>query len=334
VWRRDLIQESLMSIPVRREILATCDGDDGLYLLILEYEEGNAGDAVGGVHRAGTKRAVGSPPEQVLSTGDALTTLWLSPSGNLWVGSATGRVATTAAVGWSPATSGVARGYQGLGSRPDWRVAELPRLQASGLPPNISALWGIDDEHVFAGTYGGHIYAWDGQAWTQRYASPDKPRASIRAFGGSMGSVFAVGEQGLLLHFDSRRWQDVPLTGTGNGHESFTGIRVLTGGDILVSGAGDQGRVLHGTERGLNELARCEVPLLGMASIDHRVLFATGDGAAELIGNGVQVIKQGPLNTGICAGRGRAHFIEAEQPRPSIIEFDPREASPWVRRKY
>jgi hypothetical protein len=47
-----------------------------------------------------------------------------------------------------------------------------------------------------------------------------------------------------------------------------------------------------------------------MAPLADRILFATGDGAAELIGRDVKMIKSHFKTATMSAGRGRVFFIE------------------------
>lgn len=307
---------------LKSEILQVADLGTALYFLRIDYEEGDAASAVGHVFKTKGAREEGEVPVQVLATGDSLRTLWASPQGSLWVASAAGCVGTTAKVRWSPPTNGA--DYQAMGGSPAWVVTSLPPVKATGLPPNVTALWGTGDSDVYAGTYGGHIYRWDGKTWTQDVEGPGQGQGTIRAFGGAAGDVYALGAQSTLLHFDGRAWSPVPVPGAPNGHEVFTGLHRSPEGDVLIAGSGDQGRLLHGTAAtGLTEVGRYPIQLIDIGALGKRVLFATGDGVAELIGRDVQMVKDTFETTSMAIGRNRLFFFEPSPPWPGFIEYDP-----------
>jgi hypothetical protein len=316
----------------RSEILQVCDVADTACVLLIDYAEGDIAHAVGSVYinRSG-RTATQDAPHRVLATNDELRVMWASPSGALWVGSANGHVGTTAVVRWPSAQKGV--DYQTISGAP-WTATTLPALAGSGLPPNITALWGTGDSDVFAGTFGGHIYHWDGQAWQQNHQGDPALRRSVRAFGGTApNDVYAVGSQGMLLHFNGSRWQQLPLPGENRTNEGFTAVLPLPDGTVFISASGNEGRLLHGNASGLTEFTHCEMPLIDMAPLGERVLFATGDGVAELIGRDVRPIKQFMTAT-LHAGHGRVYVIEPAPEQTRYAEFDPREDSPWWRYRY
>ena len=69
-----------------------------LFLLFVDYEEGDAGNGTGQVYRTDASRAPDLVP--ILNSNDALRRLWASPSEALWVASENGHVHTSAAVNW------------------------------------------------------------------------------------------------------------------------------------------------------------------------------------------------------------------------------------------
>jgi hypothetical protein len=311
------------------EIQAVAQRGDGIYLLRLAYDvDGNEGD-VGDVFEAALPHKDGERPKKILSTNDSLRCLWASPQGSLWVASALGVVASTAALNW-PAPARGAR-YTAPAPFPAWTATDLPPLRRHKRPPDLSALWGTADDDMYAGAYGGHVYHWDGRAWTQVVDGPDSGASSIRAFGGRPGDVYAVGESQTLLHFDGAAWQPLRIPGVPDASENFTGICETDGGDMLVSAAGGGGRLLQGSAAGgFIELGKVEMALLAMIRLHDRILFATGDAAAELIGRDVRVIKDVPVIAAF-AGEDRAFFLQAEQPEPEYIEYyPPDEDSPWM----
>lgn len=313
------------------EALQVVETAASVFVLFIAYEEGDIAGAVGHVYKTAGDRRKGENPEQVLSTNDTLRVMWAAPGGALWIGSADGNVGTTAAVDWQVPGGSVR--YEAMGSSPPWSVTALPRVRQSGLRPNVTALWGTGEADVYAGTYGGHVYRWDGASWTQSFEGPGEGNGTIRALGGGPDNVYAVGAQATLLHFDGRTWRRLQVPGPPNGHETFTGVAALPTGDVLIAGSGDDGRLLSGAaEGGLQEFGRYPLPLIDMAPIDGRILFATGDGVAELIGREIQTIKSTFKTATMGVGIGRLFFVEPAQQVPCFIEYRPGvEDAPWWR---
>ena len=314
---------------VKREVLQVVEVDGKVYFLSIKYFDDDSVGGVGHVFLVRDTRAQGEVPTQVLATNDTLRTMWASPSGSLWVASADGSVGTTAPVRWAAPTSGV--DYLPLGPSPSWSVADLPRVRATGLPPNVTALWGTGDSDVYAGTYGGHVYRWDGAMWAQVFDGPGGGNGTIRAFGGAPNDVYALGQQGTILHFDGQAWTRLRVPGPPNGHELFTGVVRAPEGEVLISSSGDNGRLLQGSAAGgLEEFGRYLIHLIDMAPLGDRILFATGDGVAELIGRDVEMVKSSFKTSGMSAGKGRVFFFEPAPESAGFIEYDPRrEDAPW-----
>lgn len=314
----------------KQEILQVVE-TDGLYVLRIDYDEGDIGSAIGHVFWSSGTRRLGELPAQVLATNEPLRTLWASPTGSLWVASANGSVGTTAVVSWPAPASG--SDYLTLGPSPKWSATDLPRVRSTRLPPNVTALWGTSDADVYAGTYGGHIYRWDGAAWNQVFDGPGHGGETIQAFGGTVNDVYAVGKEDTILHFDGAGWRPLLAPGPPNGHELLTGVLRMPDGQVLISGSGDIGRLLHGSAAGgLAEFGRYPMHLIGMAPLGERILFVTGDGVAELIDRNVTMIKSGFKTASISPGKGRVFFIEPAQEQPRFAEFDPSFTdAPWWR---
>jgi hypothetical protein len=317
----------------KREILQVVE-TEGLYILRIDYDEGDIASAIGHVFWSNGKRQQGEVLTQVLATNDTLRSLWAAPSGSLWVASSNGSVGTTAQVAWPAPASGA--DFLTLGPSPKWSVTDLPRVRATGLPPNVTALWGTGDSDVYAGTYGGHIYRWDGTAWGQVFEGPGRGGGTIRAFGGAPNDVYAVGKEDTALHFDGAAWRPLRVPGAPNGHELLTGVLRMPDGAVLISGSGDSGRLLLGSASGgLEEFGRYRVRLIDMAPLGDRILFASGDGAAELIDRDVKMIKSNFKTATMSAGKGRVFFIEPAQEQPRFAEYDPSKPdAPWWRMAY
>jgi hypothetical protein len=302
------------------------------YLLWLYADDGDSPNARGNVVRQDARRGAGL--QTICRTNDTLRTLWVSPAGHLWTASTRGTVGTTARVSWPAARHAWLRFIPENGG-PEWHTTSLPPIRTQGIAPSITALWGTDDEHVWAGAYDGHIYAWNGEAWAQVVDGPEGGGGAINAFGGSAASdVFSLGANGRILHFDGSTWASVRAPGPAPEGEGFTGLHVLDDGQVLITaaGPGPRGRLLRGNAAGLTELARCELAPRDILAVGAQLLMpAGGAGVATWSGGKVDIIKNNFDAVAGSTGAGRAYFIEAAQPQPSFIEFDPSEQHPWVR---
>ena len=123
-----------------------------------------------------------------------------------------------------------------------------PVLQHEGLVPN--AVWGSSATTVFlAGfqadelpsgdfTVAGAIWRYDGTTW----APMSLPSAAVlnEIWGTSPSDVFAVGEDGVILHFDGTAW-----TVTTPTRQPLIGVWGSSPGDVFAVGTG--GTILHGT---------------------------------------------------------------------------------------
>jgi hypothetical protein len=317
----------------KRVVQAVGESQPYIWFVELAYEEGDSGHAVGSVYTMDAQGPETQRPVQVLSSNDLLTTLWVSPQGNAWVASASGHVATTAAMPGSPDSGFI---YNSPAPAVKWCTTRLPAVKATGLPPNVGVLWGVNDQQVYAGCYSGHIYRWDGRAWMQVYEGPGDGKGSIKAFAGTDSSdVYAVGQNTTILHFDGNRWQQLRVPGLPNGNENFTGIRKLAGNVVLIAGNGMDGRLIQGGLFGLTEVVRTSIQLVDMVELGERTLFATGDGVAEWLQPDLRMIKPGFSAVSAWRGVGRAFFAEAEQPTAAFVKHEPDGANgPWRRQKH
>lgn len=315
------------------EILSVSEHEGHRYLLWLYYEDGDSPNARGNIVRQDVRRGAGI--QTICRTNDTLRALWVSPAGHLWTGSTHGTIGTTAAFSGAP-PSDAWFSYLAENGGPTWHVTSLPLLRDAGISPSITAVWGLDDQHVWAGAYDGHIYAWDGQRWSQVVDGPEGGGGAIHAFGGSApDDVYAVGANGRILHFEGQAWSVLEPPGVPAASEGFTGVLMLPDGQALITGAGPgpTGRVLQAGPAGLVEITRCEVAPRGIAAIGDRVLLPVGGaGVAELKGPKVEILKDNFSAVSCSASSsGRIYFIEAAQPQPCFVEWDPEEATPWVR---
>jgi hypothetical protein len=325
-------------MPIKSEVLEVAQQGAELFILAIAYQEGDIGGAAGQLYADPIDRVArqGLAPRMILSTNDALRHLFITPEGSLWVASADGNVGTTAGVQW-PAPRRADLLYRRLDGPPEWRVTSLPPLRSSGLPANITALWGTGDSDMHAGTYGGHLYHWNGRQWTQLLDGPGAGRGTIRAVRGSApDDVYAVGANSTVLHYDGKTWRPLRLPILADEDIAVTAIRFLSEGDCLISGMADEGGVLfEGSFRGLAEFGRYPLQLVDMAGSQDRTLFATDGGVAELQGRAVTLIKTTFKTVAMFAGQQRWYFIEPAQQNPAFIDYDPTlPDKQWVRRSF
>lgn len=315
---------------MQQEIHQVAEVADAIIFMTLVHPSSDMGSSIGNIYSMAPQRESQDMPVQLLATNDTLRVLWASPSGHLWVGGADGRVGTTAPVGWAAPGGGIE--YTTLAGSV-WSATALPPVRSEGITPNITAIWGSADDDVHAGTHGGHLYHWNGRAWTQTRDGDGTGYQTIRAVRGhSPDDVFAVGARDTLLHFDGTGWRHLPVPGGPNGGDALNGIACLADGSTLVCATGDQGRLLHGDGRGFTESGRYPLQFVDIAAVGDRVLFATGDGVAELAGRDARMIKDTFQTSAAIAGHGRVFFTEPVAPGPQFIEFDPRNAdAPWWR---
>ncbi|HEU5470749.1 MAG TPA: hypothetical protein VFV67_08850 [Actinophytocola sp.] len=307
------------------EIVAIIPRDGALYMLMVEYEEGDGGNGVGHIMRTDGLRT--TVIDGVLSTNDTLRAFWMSPTGALWASSEDGNVWTSASVRWPEPR------HDDLGSIAEdpalrWTVTTLPDLREEGYEPTLGALWGTGDADVFVAASGGHIYQWNGEEWRQTFTAP----GDVRAFAGTgPHDVYAVGEQATLLHYDGNAWSTMENPAGGTQAETFTGCCMGPDGALLVCSM--KGRLLHGTAGGLTALARDDArQLWDVAMLDDRIILAAGrDGVVELRDQTLVSLRDTFHAHSVTAGKDKLYFVDASA-EPVYIEYDPvHPTMPWAR---
>ncbi|MBO9688297.1 hypothetical protein [Roseateles chitosanitabidus] len=307
------------------EIVSVAPVRGALFLLFVDYEEGDAGNGTGQVYRTDASRAPDLVP--ILNSNDALRRLWASPSGALWVASENGHVHTSAAVNW-PAPNQPGLDIESLLPGMPFTSTTLPPPREAGGRPTLGTLWGTADDDVHVAASGGLIYHWDGRSWRIAFAAAGE----IRAFGGTGPTdVYAVGERGTLLHFDGRAWSPVAAPEGVSPSDTFTGCCATGDGSVLVSSMG--GRVLQGTRSGWVVLGQDDRrQFLDVGVIGGRILLAARDqGCVELTPDGFVELKSNFHASEIIPNAGVAYFLGAS-PVTAYIEYDPgNDELPWAR---
>jgi hypothetical protein len=315
-------------VKVIQHIISVTPGASGFYMVETEYPETDALNAVGKVLRAEWD------PEGdavcLLNTNDTLSCMWRSPSGALWIGSARGNVWTNAPVTFTSHRMPSLQ-YEVLDKRLDWKVTTLPNMEGLNYRPNITAIWGTADSQVFAATYKGIIYRWDGAQWTQAKV------ASVclnHIHGSSSKDIYCVGFDSVILHYDGARWSRVPYPDNAPAGEVLTGVRVRPTGDVLICGRG--GTILEGRAPAFRVLAREKASFYGLALFNDNVFLAGGESGVWQMSNAQPlIIKPNVKAVGVFESPNVLFFIEAAQePRPRVVEHDPNKDAPWFRVEY
>lgn len=303
-----------------RVILGVVESNSEIWYYDLVILPGND-YPVGSIYRIPSIDEDGLIPVRSLSTNDEFSVIWASLNGSIWTASCNGIVSTTANFKWKNPLN---RSYSSEEENTKWSAIALPKIKANGLPPNISALWGLNDNYVLAGTYSGHIYLWNGIDWTQTYEGPGNGTETIKAFAGiSENDIIAIGQNGCILHFNSVNWTPLLVTDK-NKNENFTGIHAYENGDFIISAnARSNARVLKGKSNNLFEFCKSTIQLIDLVVLEERVLFATGDGVAELFDTEVRMIKSNFMTSTAWKGNKKVFFIEPNQEVPCYCVYNP-----------
>lgn len=315
-----------MSVRIS-EIVSVVPAREGVYLLFVDYEDGDGSSGFGQIYRTdGGRQTV---LEGVLSTNDSLGSMWCAPSGALWAASESGNVYTNADVDWPTSTRNDLDFESADDSKP-WSVTTLSSPHHEDEGHVLGALWGTSDTDVFVAAAGGHVHHWDGKTWRHVFTA----RREITAFAGTgPRDVYAVGEAATLSHFDGQAWRAVPrLKGTRG--DDFTGCCTTSDGRLLV--CTQQGRLLRRSPSGWKILAASEeYSFEGVARLGDRVLLAANDaGVIEYRDGEFAVARSTFAPSTVMPGGSKLYFLDVASER-SYIEYDPSNTeAPYARIRF
>lgn len=194
-----------------------------------------------------------------------LQAIWGSRSDDVWAVGKGGTLVHFDGQRWSGAVTPLASSRMGAiwgGSAHDvWAVGGLGRIlhwdgarwcqQPSGVTAELFALWGHAADDLWAAGSRETLLHWNGQTWRTEgmlSASPRQKRGTVAEakrgaiyglWGDSSTSVWAVGEGGLLRHFDGQTWIQSP----GIPCADLMGIWGASANDVWV--VGRNGIILH-----------------------------------------------------------------------------------------
>jgi cysteine-rich repeat protein len=136
---------------------------------------------------------------------------------DVWVVAEGGLVFHFDGVGFSRVPSGTTQALYGLSARADQVIAAGPgtlvqflagsptmSVGSTGQTGNVSSVWGLAENDLFAATTDGEISHFDGRAWTAMTSGTTQTLWAV--WGSRRDDVFAVGENGTILHFNGTTW--------------------------------------------------------------------------------------------------------------------------------
>lgn len=166
-----------------------------------------------------------------------------------------------------------------------WQTMSVPaNLFPKGSVDNtLFAVWGTSSNNIYATSYYGKIFHFDGNAWSSMNTNT---QSTLRALWGSAAdNIFAVGDNGTILHFDGATWSgnfspDVPI---GGFDEIFMGVWGSSATDVYFAGnKASIGKLLHYDGLQLQEVKLNLSPGQAIFSVwgssDHNVYVGSTDG--------------------------------------------------------
>lgn len=310
---------------IREFIYVAQPPDRPVYAVKTIYQETDAINAVGHVCYFLQKPGGIVRCETALNTNDGLDNLWCSPEGNLWVGSTDGHVWTTAEVDWE-----MSKVPEIVCQQTDphfrWKCSEAIRTPRE-TTYSFAATWGSSDRDVFMGTFQGAILRWNGAQWGVSYC--ESAKSVQRMHGTGPENIWAVGRNGLVLHFDGNRWRTVPIPGGAEDGENLTGVWALSAEEVHICSS--SGALFHGSHNGLERLGEYPYRFYGIVEFDGELYLAAGDhGVCVLRGNVIEQVKKTFSTSGIYRLPTRIAFVEPNQlEKPRVVIHDPTDPKPW-----
>jgi len=104
-------------------------------------------------------------------------------------------------------------------------------------PAFTGPIWLADADHGWA-LAGNSVFRWDGRDWMPAAAAPERLRS---IWGAGADDVWAVGERGLIMHFDGRIWRQERVGGL----PTLTSVRGRARDDVWIAGCAPNGLVSH-----------------------------------------------------------------------------------------
>jgi hypothetical protein len=110
-----------------------------------------------------------------------------------------------------------------------------------GQPVNLRAIWGTSNNDVFAAGYGGKIFHYDGEKWSEM--DEFKGMAFSGIWGSSGKNVYVAGTRsyndGVIYHYSGTKWKKIKTVN----RVYLSGIWGNGAGDVFAVGTGNL--ILH-----------------------------------------------------------------------------------------
>jgi len=212
-----------------------------------------------------------------------LADLWVSPSGRIFVAEAT---SGAFAIHWNLSTDP---------TQTDWQTMKCPAV--------IEGVWGLHDELVFAwGRRGSDndMYWFNGQSWSQM----PSPGVVVAMHGTAPDCIFAVGEGGMVAHWNGAQWRrtTVPSVGT------LSAVHVVSPDEVYATGPAR--RVLEGSIYGWQELCSTESGGIYCGKWRDDLWVVTGvAGLSRVIDNELVPVMHDPLLRPYCMHLGERMLL-------------------------
>ncbi|WP_221794702.1 hypothetical protein [Oceanobacter mangrovi] len=294
-------------------VIDAARNSNGSYALYTEYNESDPLSAVGQLAMYGPDGG-----SQILGVNCQLNAFWLSPSGAVWVVDDHGDVYSTAEIKFSePHFKHLKYNDNGVG----WKITKIFWGQLNGI-------WGSSDDDVWATSFNGEIFHWNGLEWTESFLF----EAPNSIDGSASNDVYVVGYHGNIYYWNGIEWSKVILPNDIEPDEAFTDVCVVDENVVYITGR--NGRLLKGNAiDGFEDVGVSGYSWYGVGNIDQRVFLAGGPkGIFEYVDGTFICLKDKGNPVGVFSSGGSVFFIPAEQqPRAWYVEYNPTDPKPWVR---
>ncbi|ABC30083.1 hypothetical protein HCH_03328 [Hahella chejuensis KCTC 2396] len=306
------------------QVLGVCENLKGeIYEVFTHYDEGDAVSAVGTITKSPTDKngiVLGQRPPQVLWADTQLNAMWMSPEGNLWVVDRSGNAYTDADVTF-PTPPQPSFRYKKLAADKDWNVTYV----ANNL---LQAVWGTSNNDVWASSFRGQAYHWDGQCWSEH----DIGNVSTAMDGSGPDDIYIVGYHGKIHHYDGQTWKQIPYPDHLPEGEVFTDVKVISESEVYICGR--SGDLLKGNAKdGFVDIGSPEYTWYGIGCLNERIFLAGGSkGIFELKDGQFICLKDKGNPVGVFETQKAIYFIPGEQQENSwIIQYWPGADKEWMK---
>lgn len=223
----------------------------------------------------------------LLSTGVPLSALWISPGGDVWVGSDTDTLFTTRRLPAHMTGAAIWDGGNGrMAGGGGWTTTALPACPGQAMAHGITAIWGTADDDVYVTTADARLFRFDGLDWRHVVLPRDEmaedcPPHLTQIAGRGPDDIWIIGFHGTILHNDGTGWRAVPYPADAHPLALLSCIAFADDGTAWL--CTHEGQLLAGTPAGIRLVAGCDQALDGMTMVADRILLASPTAGALLV---------------------------------------------------